>query len=214
MPRWGDAASVEAMLEDQEDIEAEEAARAETEKAEAEKAAAAGTPTVAEQGPGAGGRPGFGFFQPTEKDRALVKDMSRCSMPQAAMTLMVRWPDGRPISQKTLRAHFADELITGHIEVGMSLYGALYKKAMAGDVGALCFLLKVGYGFRETIHQEVTGKDGTPLGISSGVIVVPGMASSEEWESTVRLDQQKLAARAADFVAGTGEFAKPEGPVQ
>lgn len=183
-PRWGDSAAIEGLLEEQEELEAEEAARD-------------------EGGVDLGGRP---EFVPTEKDRELVKNMARCNMPQESMTLMVRWPNGRPISVKTLRKCFREELISGHTEVGMQLVGAAYKKAMAGDTGAICFLLKTGYGFRETVHQEITGKDGAPLQAgATGVIVVPGMvADAEAWEKMAADQQSALVQRAADIVSGSG----------
>ncbi|MBK8858832.1 MAG: hypothetical protein IPN11_14460 [Opitutaceae bacterium] len=184
-PRWGDSAAIEGLLEAQEDLEAEEAVRA-----------------AEESGVDLGGRPAF---EPTDKQRELVKNMARCNMPQEAMTLMVTWPNGRPIAVNTLRKVFRDELITGHHEVGMQLVGAAYKKAMAGDTGAICFLLKTGYGFRETVHQEITGKDGAPLQAGvTGVIAVPGMiADAETWEKMAADQQSQLVQRAAEIVSGS-----------
>lgn len=182
-PRWGDSAAIEGLLEAQEDLEAEEA----------ERAAAVG-----------GKMDGLVLgadFEPTDKDREMVKNMSRCNMPQETMTLMVRWPNGRPISVRTLRKHFREELITGHAEVGMQLVGAAYKKAMAGDTGAICFLLKTGYGFRETVHQEITGKDGAPLQTTaSGVLLVPSTLAAEDWEKVVSAQQAQLLKDGAAFV--------------
>ncbi len=182
-PRWGDSAAIEGLLEAQEDLEAEEAVRA-----------------AEESGVDLGGRPAF---EPTDKQRELVKNMARCNMPQEAMTLMVTWPNGRPIAVNTLRKVFRDELITGHHEVGMQLVGAAYKKAMAGDTGAICFLLKTGYGFRETVHQEITGKDGAPLQTTaSGVLLVPSTLAAEDWEKVVSAQQAQLLKDGAAFLEG------------
>lgn len=204
-PRWGDATAIEGMLEAQEDLEAEEAQRAEDDRVVAEADGLEGAVVPLDNS-----GPGFGAFIPTPEQRAFVKDMARCGMPQEAMCLMVKWPNGRPVSQRTLRHNFAEEIVNGHIEVGMQLVGSLYKKAMSGDVGALCFMLKTGYGFRETVHQEITGKDGKDLPGLTGVIVMPAMADSAEWERSVAAEQLELQQRANDFMSGTGEFAKPD----
>ncbi len=239
-PRWGDGASIEGLLESQEDAEAEEdrlAAEGDASEAayqgltpeqfaEQEAAYQALTPeqwgererALSEQRqiekqealrvlaslrpPGTG--PGR-EFAPTPEQREMVKNMARCGMPHESMTLMVHWPNGRPISVRTLRKCFRDELIKGHIEVGMQYVGALYKRAMAGDTGAIIFGLKTGYGFRETVHQEITGKDGAPLQAGvTGVIAVPGMiADAETWEKMAADQQSQLVQRAAEIVSGS-----------
>lgn len=119
------------------------------------------SPNTPEDGQRAHGRPPFA---PTEEQRQLVKDLATAGIPQPQICRMIRWPDGSPISEPTLRAHFRDELDLGLIEANAAVAGALFKQAMAGHVGAQAFWLKTRARWRET-PQEIafTDPDGNPV---------------------------------------------------
>src|SRR6266481_902762 len=56
-------------------------------------------------------------FVPTDEDRAVVKLLVACGMSQDRVCLRIRGNDGKPISEATLKRHFAHELMVGKVEV-------------------------------------------------------------------------------------------------
>ena len=68
-----------------------------------------------------------------------------------------------PISEATLRQHFAKELARGQAAALSRLKGTAFDLAVGGDKAMLIFLLKVRCGWRETVRVENTGADGQPL---------------------------------------------------
>ena len=82
-------------------------------------------------------------LNPTDEQRKKVKALVAVGIPQdeIARQIGVRSP-------KTLRKHFRDELDRGAMEANASVAGALYNKAVAGDVAAQKFWLMCRAGWR------------------------------------------------------------------
>ena len=76
-------------------------------------------------------------LNPTPEQRDIVKTLAAFGTPheQIAPKIGVRSP-------KTLRKHFRHELNSGSPDANASVAGALYKKAMAGNVEAQKFFLQ------------------------------------------------------------------------
>jgi hypothetical protein len=75
-------------------------------------------------------------LSPTDEQRRLVKKLAAVGTKHDEIAHMVNIR-----SPKTLRKHFRDELDRGAAEANANVAGALYKKAMAGDVNAQKFWL-------------------------------------------------------------------------
>lgn len=103
-------------------------------------------------------------FQPTDEDRALVEQLAAFGIPVTSMTLFVKDKDGKPISERTLRKHFAKELDQGELKANVKVAQTLFKKAISGDTTSMIFWLKTRARWKESPQQvELTGKDGGPV---------------------------------------------------
>ena len=144
-------------------------------------------------------------FIPTDEHRKIVKDMATAGLTMSMISLMVRWPhNDRPVSCKTLMRHFEHELYEGTMGANVAVGGALFKNAMAGNVSAQIFWAKTRMGWRETAQRvELTGKDGEKLDSmpAHGVLMVPAMASIDDWERVVSEQQAKLVKDGASFLS-------------
>lgn len=67
------------------------------------------------------------------------------------------------VSQETLSNRYGDRIGAARCKAVASVGGALYRKAMAGNVACMIFYLKTQGGWREKTELEVTGKGGGPL---------------------------------------------------
>ena len=143
-------------------------------------------------------------FVPTEEQRQLVSQLAIAGISRSQITLMVRWADNdQPISLSTLERKFKRELTEGLINANTKVAGSLYKLALAGNLGAVCFWLKTRAGWREVERVEVTGKDGAPLqGQQHGVLIVPGMMDANEWSTMILKEQADLMAQAERHING------------
>lgn len=103
------------------------------------------------KGKNGGARPGAGRkkFEPTPKERVLVKSMAGYGVPFEQIASMVR--DGIHID--TLRAHFSNELTTGKALANAKIGEGLYKKALSGDTTAMIWWTKAQMGWREPPRQ-------------------------------------------------------------
>lgn len=112
-------------------------------------------------------------FQPTENERAQVEAMAAYGIPQELIVRFVVRPSGsagavKPISLKTLRKHFREELDTAGVKIESKVAESLYKRAIdlkhpQGAISAM-FLLKARFGWTDKQVVEHTGKDGGPIG--------------------------------------------------
>ena len=103
-------------------------------------------------------------FQPTDEDRALVEQLAAFGIPVTSMTLFVKDKAGKPISERTLRKHFAKELDQGELKANVKVAQTLFKKAISGDTTSMIFWLKTRARWKESPQRvELTGKDGGPV---------------------------------------------------
>tara|TARA_R110000765_G_scaffold79997_5_gene157150 strand:- start:9776 stop:10123 length:348 start_codon:yes stop_codon:yes gene_type:complete len=98
-------------------------------------------------------------FKPTAAEREYVEQMSSIGLPQSNMARVIRGG----IDEKTLRKYFREELDTAATKASVSIGGALFQKAMAGDTTAMIWWSKTRMGWKETSVQEHAGKDGGPI---------------------------------------------------
>jgi hypothetical protein len=77
-------------------------------------------------------------FVPTDEDRAVVKLLVACRMAHDRVCLRVRGNDGKPISEATLKRHFAHELMVGKVEVETIVLTQLMAAIKRGERWAIC----------------------------------------------------------------------------
>ena len=92
------------------------------------------------------GRPSF---IPTEDQKFLVTMMSSTGVPHA------RQAKALGVNSKTLRKYFKEELQLGRNRAHAEIAGALYKRALDGNVPAQIFYLKTQAGWREAQRLEL-----------------------------------------------------------
>lgn len=107
-------------------------------------------------------------FQPTDADRRLVASLAGFGAPHEYIASQVINPQtGKPLTAKTLRAHFRAELDTAKDKTNALVAQALFKQATGtgkGAVTAAIFWLKTQAGWKETPKRiELTGEDGGPV---------------------------------------------------
>ena len=122
--------------------------------------------------------PGRPPFEPTEAHRSHVETLAGFGLPHPQICQLIINPQtGKPISEKTLRLHFAAELETGVAKANSAVAQSLYKRATSAAghqaVTAAIFWLKCRAGWKETNITEVA--------VSGGVLVAPSSVSPEEW---------------------------------
>ena len=92
------------------------------------------------------GRPSF---IPTEDQKFLVTIMSSTAVPHE------RQAKALGVNSKTLRKYFKEELQLGRNRAHAEIAGALYKRALDGNVPAQIFYLKTQAGWREAQRLEL-----------------------------------------------------------
>ena len=104
-------------------------------------------------------------FKPTSEQRKLVLNMAGIGCTTEEIQQCVPWglPDDKTIDEKTIRAHFRQELDRGYALDAMRVRRSLHDLITAGNVAATIFYCKVRLGMKETQVVEATGKDGAPL---------------------------------------------------
>lgn len=98
--------------------------------------------------------PGQPPYQPTEADRNTVRSMAACGMSQASIA---RCLGTEGIAEKTLRAHFRDELDTAMDKANARIGQVAFSAAAEGQAWAVCFWLKCRAGWKETQVTEHAG---------------------------------------------------------
>jgi hypothetical protein len=101
--------------------------------------------------------PGAPKFKPTDEERKVVEMMAALGTPQKDMARNVRKGG---IDVKTLMKHFPEEIETGATKANVKVGGAMYNKAIGGDVQAQKYFLGCRAGWKETSVIEGTGEDG------------------------------------------------------
>ena len=90
-------------------------------------------------------------FKPTDEERIVVRMMAALGTPQVDMARNVR--EGG-IDVKTLLKHFKEEVETGAIDANVKVGGAMFNKAIEGDVHAQKYFLGCRAGWKETSVVE------------------------------------------------------------
>jgi DNA invertase Pin-like site-specific DNA recombinase len=103
---------------------------------------------------GAGGRPPF---EPKKEERFAVKIMAATGIPHDAIAEAVG------ITKPTLKKYFADELKNGKTQTNARMAQSIYRQGMKGNMTAAIFWMKTQAGWKETVVNEHTGKDGKDL---------------------------------------------------
>ena len=127
---------------------------------------------------GAGRKP----FRPTRGDRQRVRKLVGFGLRQEEIAqLVMNRKTGKPISEATLRKHFAHELAVGASEANSKVAEALFRKA-TGDgpqsVTAAIWWTKCRMGWKERVVAEV--------GVKAGVLVAPARMSPAEWVASAQ----------------------------
>jgi hypothetical protein len=69
-------------------------------------------------------------FEPNADQRLMIEAGAAIGLTEAEMCLLITNPKtGKPIDLKTLRAHFHDELETGHVKAHIKVGAGLFKNA-------------------------------------------------------------------------------------
>src|SRR5215831_5156086 len=84
------------------------------------------------------GKVGRPPFVPTDEDRAVVKLLVACGMAQDRVCLRIRGNDGKPISEATLKRHFAHELTVGKVDVETKVLTRFMAAIDRGERWAIC----------------------------------------------------------------------------
>jgi hypothetical protein len=95
--------------------------------------------------------------EPTELNRKLVESSSGLGLPHESIGVLIG------IDDKTLRKHYRHELDMGKAKANGQIAKTLFSKAVGGDTTSLIWWTKSQMKWAETIKQEVTGADGSPL---------------------------------------------------
>lgn len=114
------------------------------------------------------GRPVGTGFHPTKEQRETVQMMASFRIPETEMLLLIKNKNGVPITAKTLRKHFREELDTGYTHLKTRLMAASVRDALGeqdvdattgkvkivrpGNVTAQIWLQKSLFGARENIE--------------------------------------------------------------
>lgn len=104
-------------------------------------------------------------YEPTDQDRAIVKNLVAAGTPESRICECLNMSQG--IDQETMRKHFVRELTTARQEVTVMAMRGVVARIAAGDLEACRLWLRCRAGWKETQATEVSGPDGAPI---SGVI--------------------------------------------
>jgi hypothetical protein len=97
--------------------------------------------------------------KPTAEDRKQVEMLSGLGIPQEQICLLVQGG----IDEKTLRKHYASELVSGVAKANSQVSKSLFQKATSGDTTAQIWWTKTRMGWKDTSRLEHTGPDGDAI---------------------------------------------------
>ena len=93
----------------------------------------------------------------TDEHKKLVESTSGLGLPHEQIAILVG------IDDKTLRKYYRTELDLGKAKANGQIAKTLFSKAIAGDTTSLIWWTKAQMRWSETVKQELTGEDGSPL---------------------------------------------------
>ncbi len=106
-------------------------------------------------------------FEPTAKERDIVKILAIVGTRQDIICRIIKRPGAKkPMTDKTLRKHFSDELELGTAEANGMVANVCYNMAISGlEPGMTAFWLKCRAGWRETavIQNQQLDANGNPI---------------------------------------------------
>jgi hypothetical protein len=105
--------------------------------------------------------------KPTDESRRMVESTSGLGLPHEQIAILVG------IDDKTLRKYYRAELDMGKAKANGQIAKTLFSKAVGGDTTSLIWWTKTQMKWSETIKQELTGEDGSPLLTGIQVSFVP-----------------------------------------
>ncbi len=125
------------------------------------------------------GRPAF---EPTPEQRIIVETSIAFGMPQEDICILIRGPNGKPITRKTLAARFADEIKHGGVRADAAVVRSLHMQAVGAPaefdehghqvrteqprvVAAAIWWTKGRMGWREKSSTEHSGPNGGAIPI-------------------------------------------------
>jgi hypothetical protein len=127
-------------------------------------------------------------FIATDATRERVRNLAARGVRQDDIAAMIG------CDPKTVRKHFRDELDRGTAEANADVAGALYERAMRGDVTAGIFWLKSRAGWREKAPEKPMPSSDAEQ-ISHNVIALPDNNRDPELTEELRKTQEKYYAR-------------------
>ena len=105
-------------------------------------------------------------FKPTRQEREAVNLMTAVGITQIDVARVTR----NGIDVKTLRKHFREEIDTAAIKANARIGGAMFNKALNGDVSAMKYWLGARAGWKDDKQEQVNnnlfvlgGDDGTNI---------------------------------------------------
>lgn len=116
-------------------------------------------------------------FEPTEEEREKVKLLAIVGTPQPLICRLIKRPgDKKPLTDKTLRKHFAEELETGTAEANALVGQTAFNMASSGAFPSMTmFWMKCRAHWRETtvVQSQQLDSDGNPIEPPSFGITFP-----------------------------------------
>lgn len=96
------------------------------------------------------------------------------------------------MSSATVKRRLRAQLDTGRADAAAAVAGSLYREALKGNLGAICWYEKTRLGRREGSMVELSGPGGQPLPGPASVLIVPAPVDEGAWERAVAEQQAKL----------------------
>lgn len=97
--------------------------------------------------------------KPSAEDRKQVEMLAGLGIPQEQICLLIQGG----IDDKTLRKHYASELVSGVAKANSQVSKSLFQKATSGDTTAQIWWTKTRMGWKDTSRLEHTGPDGDAI---------------------------------------------------
>lgn len=120
-------------------------------------------------------RGGRKAWEPTDDERLMIEScMASGDFTQEQIASVLR------VDHETLVKHCRAELGGGRQALNARISGALAKKALDGDLGAIVWYEKTRRGYRDTSRHELTGANGQPIQTVAGVVQITADMSPQE----------------------------------